>query len=140
MIRLAITLLIVPTVLLLAPKRVTAGPNTYTCTIEGWHTSNPEAFNYIFESAQHETIQVNRDTGQVFHSRLGNTSFNQIHLLNRGSRDWSFKVFSDSGRQLFGQGNSGGTTHYFEVHEFVESREKPFIGVDEGFVFWGTCL
>lgn len=132
-------LMVMAVALLVMPAKVHAGPNTYSCTIEGWHTSSPDTFDWIFEDAQHETIQINRDTGQVFHSRVGNTSFNEIYLLNRGSREWSFKVFADSGRQLFGQGNNGGHTHYFEVHEYAEGRMKPFIGVDGGFLFWGTC-
>ena len=140
MIRLTSAFLIVALALVVMPERVTAGSNTYTCTIEGWHFSDSDTGIWLFELAMKETIQINRDTGQVFHRVVGNTSYNNLYLLNRGSRDWSFKVFADSGRQLFGQGNSGGHTNYFEVTEYAEGPEKPFIGLDGGHLFWGTCL
>ncbi len=110
----------------------------YICTIDGWHSSNPEVFESLYSQYMDEPIHINRDTGQVYHRRFGNTSFNNIYLLNRGSSDWSFKVMSDSGRLLHGEENFGGHTHYLEVEEF-QVGEKPFTGVVDGTAFWGTC-
>lgn len=115
-----------------------AGPRSYVCTIEGWNASSPETFNLLYSRYMNEPIFVNRDTGEVSHSVFGNSTFNNVYLLNRGSSEWGFKVFSDSGRTAMGEENYGGYTHYFEVEEFAEG-DKRFVGVDDGNAFWGTC-
>ena len=114
-----------------------AGLTSYTCTIEGFNTIAPESNQWLLEESQSETIQVDRRTGQVYHSRLGNSMMRNIYLLNEGDGDWSFKVFADSGR---GPNNiAGGSTHYFQVDEFIQSFTKPFIAVSNGMAFWGSC-
>ena len=115
-----------------------AATNYYICNIEGWHSTQPDVFRQLYARYMIEPIGVDRDTGEVTHVVFGNTSFNNVYLLNRGSQEWSFKVFADSGRTLMGEENYGGHTHYLEVHEFA-AGDKPFIGVADGTTFWGSC-
>jgi hypothetical protein len=115
-----------------------AWASQYVCTINGWHSSRQDVFESLYAQYMEEPIHINRETGEVYHRVFGNTYFNNIYLLNRGSSDWSFKVMSDSGRVLQGEENFGGHTHYLEVEAFYEG-EKPFTGVVDGTAFWGMC-
>ncbi|MEJ8563418.1 hypothetical protein QTO30_20775 [Yoonia sp. GPGPB17] len=84
-----------------------------------------------FMDAQRTAMTIDRETGRVIHSSLGNTSFNHIMILNSGSSDWSFKVIADSGQ--------GGNIRYYEVAEYVEGPDKPLLVVADGGSYWGMC-
>ncbi|MEO1564178.1 MAG: hypothetical protein AAFR98_12140 [Pseudomonadota bacterium] len=111
-----------------------AGSASYICSIEGFHVPDHlgEAVAELRgQDAQRSAMTIDRETGRVIHSSLGNTSFNQIRVLNPGSSDWSFKVMADSGQ--------GGHIRYYEVAEYVEGPTKPLIIVADGASYWGQC-
>lgn len=77
------------------------------------------------------SVGIDRMTRRVIHPRIGNTSFDETNLLNSGSSDWSFKVFSNSG--------DGGWVRYYEVSEHSDSVQKPFLAVADGILYW-VCV
>lgn len=115
-----------------------AAQNSYVCKLTGWHSPRPDVFISLYARVLNEEIYVDRQTGIVTHPAFGNSSFNNIYLLNRGDQSWAFKVFADSGRQVFNQGNSGGRTHYMEIDEF-SAGDKPMVATIGGNAIWGVC-
>jgi hypothetical protein len=121
-------------VLALLPGVPNAGGGSYVCEIDGFQlppAQDAELLEWVGELAMETTVAIDRETGRVIHPVIGNTSFNDITVLNRGSGSWSFKALADSG--------DGGHVRYYEVSEYVESAEKPFVVVADGIAFWGTC-
>jgi len=111
-----------------------AGSTSYICSIEGFHVPDhlgDAVAEMRFKDAQRTALTIDRETGRVTHSSLGNTSFNHIRILNFGSSDWSFKVIADSGQ--------GGNIRYYEVAEYVEGQDKPLLVVADGGSYWGMC-
>ncbi len=75
-----------------------------------------------------DTVAIDRVTGRVIHPVIGNTSFNNVTLLNEGSASWGFKAIADSGE--------GGHIRYYEVHEYDEGASKAFLAVADGIAFF----
>lgn len=115
-----------------------AAQNSYVCKLTGWHSPRPDTFISLYSRVLNDEIYVDRQTGAVTHPAFGNSHFKNIYLLNRGDQSWSFKVFADSGRQAFKQGNSGGYTHYMEINEFSVG-EKQMVAIIDGNAIWGVC-
>jgi len=84
------------------------------------------------------TLTIDRQTGRVFHEYFGNTSYRNTTVLNEGSEDWGFKVFSDTGTG-FGGSSQGGHIAYYEVREYYPGDEKPFIALVDGAAITGIC-
>jgi hypothetical protein len=126
------------TLIMLFSEASFAAQNSYACKLTGWHSSRPDEFISLYSKVLDEEIYVDRQTGVANHPAFGNSYFNNIYLLNRGDQSWSFKVFADSGRQAFNQGNSGGHTHYMEINEFSVG-EKPMVAIIDGNAIWGVC-
>lgn len=110
-----------------------AGPSSYTCSIENFHSpsSMSKSFDWIGQQAMKSQVGIDRNTGRVIHPVIGNTSFNEVTLLNRGSANWSFKALADSG--------NGGNVRYYEVHEYSDGAAKPFLAVADGLIYFGWC-
>jgi hypothetical protein len=116
------------------PSLSTAGPTSYSCEIEGFKISpaeGSEQLEWVGMNAMKTTVGIDRMSGRVIHPSIGNTSFNEIKLLNSGSSDWSFKVVADDG--------NGGWVRYHEVKEYWLGLDKPFLAVAEGILYWGSC-
>jgi hypothetical protein len=116
------------------PSLSTAGPTSYSCEIEGFKippAEGSEQLEWVGINAMKTTVGIDRMTGRVIHPSIGNTSFNEINLLNFGSSDWSFKVVADDGE--------GGWVRYYEVEEYSASVQKPFLAVADGILYWGSC-
>lgn len=111
-----------------------AGPSSYVCSIEGFQVApgpNAESLEWVGELATQTTVAIDRATGLVIHPVIGNTGFVQVTLMHRGSDTTSFRSIADSG--------SGGNARYYEVLEFTEGSEKPFVAIAEGIAYWGSC-
>ena len=119
--------------LLIVPHVLMAGPSSYVCDITDFRIpgTNTENREWVGETAMETTVAIDRRTGRVIHPVIGNTSFNNVTLLNEGSASWGFKAFSDSGE--------GGNVRYYEVHEYDESAVKTFLAVADGIAFFGEC-
>ncbi len=111
-----------------------AGPSSYVCQILGFQVApgpNSDDLQWVGDLAMKTSVAIDRNTGRVIHPSIGNTSFQQVILLNRGSAGWSFKSIADSG--------NGGNVRYYEVQEFAEGPNKPFVAIADGIAYWGTC-
>lgn len=119
--------------LLVAPHGLAAGPSSYVCQIASFKTpgTNTESREWVGETAMETTVAIDRGTGRVIHPVIGNTSFNNVTLLNEGSASWGFKALADSGE--------GGHVRYYEVHEYDEGAVKAFLAVADGIAFFGEC-
>lgn len=120
--------------LLIAPHGLAAGPSNYVCQITsfeipGTKTSDRE---WVGETAMETTVAIDRRTGRAVHPVIGNTSFNNVTLLNEGSQSWGFKALADSGE--------GGHVRYYEVQEYEKGAVKTFLAVADGIAFFGECL
>ena len=121
--------------LLIAPHDLVAGPSSYICQITDYKVPgsniNVKNSEWVGEAAMETTVAIDRKTGRVIHPVIGNTSFNNVTLLNEGSASWGFKAFADSG--------AGGHVRYYEVHEYDVGAVKAFLAVADGIAFLGEC-
>jgi hypothetical protein len=111
-----------------------AGPTCYSYEIEGFEippAEGSEQLEWVGINAIKTTVGIDRMTGRVIHPSFGNTSYDEINLLNSGSTDWSFKVVADDG--------DGGWVRYYEVSEYKLGLVKPFLAVADGILYWGSC-
>tara|TARA_R110002049_G_scaffold306707_1_gene505645 strand:+ start:2209 stop:2595 length:387 start_codon:yes stop_codon:yes gene_type:complete len=119
--------------IVLAPSSISAGISSYICEITDFKMPGADTENreWLGETAMKTSVAIDRRTGRVIHPVIGNTSFNNVTLLNEGSASWSFKVFADSGE--------GGNVRYYEVHEYDPGATKAFLAVSDGIAFIGEC-
>lgn len=119
--------------LLVFPQSLMAGLSSYVCEITDFRIPGTDTENeeWVGEAAMETTVAIDRKTGRVIHPTIGNTSFNNVTLLNEGSASWAFKSFADSGE--------GGHIRYYEVHEYDEGPVKTFLAVASGIAFFGEC-
>jgi len=119
--------------LLIVPHVLMAGPSSYVCDITDFRSpgTNTEDREWLGETAMKTTVAIDRVTGRVIHPVIGNTSFNSVILLNKGSASWSFRALAGDGQ--------GGHVRYYEVREYDKDEAKPFIAVADGIAFFGEC-
>ena len=118
---------------LLIPESPTAGTTNYVCKITDFKSpgEDNEDKHWIGEIAKESMVAIDRATGLVDHPVIGNVSFRNTVLLNKGSSSWNFKVISDSG--------NGGHVRSYEVHEIDEGVSKGFVAISDGTAFIGSC-
>jgi hypothetical protein len=120
----------------LLPSTGNAGPFSYVCQIEGFQAppgQDTEGSRYFGEMAMGTPLNIDRDTGRVIHPVIGNESYHtaDVTLINRGSEGWSFKAIAGA--------EFSGHIRYYEVHEYEDGPDKPFLAVADGVAYWGTC-
>ena len=86
-----------------------AGPSSYYSEIEEFRLVDEVSSGHFAQEAMSSPIAIDRKTGRVVHPWVGNTSFLEVILINRGSDSWSFRSVAHSG--------PAGPAAYYEVKE-----------------------
>ena len=78
---------------------------------------------------------VRRKTGEIigapFHNQTS-TGVTTVQVLDYGSNEQAFKVVS-----VYKDAYT--SVDYLQIDEFVDSSEKPFLGITRSRIFSGTC-
>ena len=115
-----------------------AAPLDYECRVaavsvtdaSGKLTESPEA-TYVGS-----VFHVERSTGTILGSLLGNSAYPTKQVLDAGGADRSFKVLTSSEKAFPEQPVH---TIYVEIAEYSEEPTKPFVAVEGGMVISGLC-
>lgn len=121
----------------LAPSPLLAGPTSYFCQITEFHQPPGSSPNtaWVGEHAMKQPVAIDRLSGRVIHHWIGNTGSAVVRVLDPGSPDWSFKVIA----QVSADTDTHKQARYYEVHEYMPGRRKPFLAVADGDIFMGHC-
>ena len=93
--------------------------------------NDAETTDFWLDAFMTEEIFVDRQSGEVRHTGLGNSYYDEIKVLHPGDAENAFKVFAQS--------HNGWQAHFMTVQTFRESEEMKFIIVEGGTVWNGTC-
>ncbi|MGE4612656.1 MAG: hypothetical protein AAED33_14920 [Paracoccaceae bacterium] len=119
-----------------------SGSKFYICEINDFlfaktmSEGNTDYNNSLMIRTKGSTLTIDRLTGRVIHEAVGNSFYRNTIILNEGSKEWGFKVFSDSGT---GGSSQGGRIAYYDVKEYFPGDEKPFIALVDGVAITGIC-
>lgn len=115
------------------PTPANANEEYYRCSLSGvadtWNDA--ETTDFWLDAFMTEEIFVDRQSGEVRHTGLGNSYYDEIKVLHPGDAENAFKVFAQS--------HNGWQAHFMTVQTFRESEEMKFIIVEGGTVWNGTC-
>lgn len=111
------------------------GTTSYICQIIRTASLIPdETSKWFADEAKKNTAAIDRKTGRVIHPVIGNTNFAAIEVIHAGSSQNSFKALAQTL-----PGRRGNFVRYYEVREFHEGFQKPFLAVVDSTVYFGTC-
>jgi hypothetical protein len=125
----------------LAPRAAEAQDlRDYRCSIERVTTATPQSTPEL--QAQQKAFvgrqfTVERRTGTMA-GALKNTYITAPQVIDPGSGENSFKVVTTL-RKEQGLG-PGSNVHVLVVNEYEKSAAKPFVFLDNGDVYFGTCV
>lgn len=126
--------------LLMTASSSWAGESAYLCEVSHvYHLSEDQTLGTLpaleTELKKH-AFSVSRETGRVVaESAIDTSRAKDVRVLNRGSRDNSFRVIADYGRFP----NGARPYQLLEIQEFVADVTKPFLIVSELGIVTGTC-
>lgn len=84
-------------------------PSSTCCEIEEYRPADEASSGHFAQEAMSSPIAMHRITGRVVHPWVGNTSFLEVILINRGSNTWSFRSVTRNG--------PAGPAAYYEMKE-----------------------
>jgi hypothetical protein len=107
--------------------------NNYFCTIKAASEVNEAGSLAVrFEKPyEGQSFSVSKETG-VIQGALQNTLGGTPVIIQPAGEDYSFKVFTKSSTN-----HSDG--YYLQVRDFKYANSKPFMFIQSGFIFHGTC-
>ncbi len=120
-----------------------AAANSYRCTFTEVFTVSPAGDreeNALRDYLLSQVAVVDRKTGKVFHPEFGNEFYKERKILDSGSKDSSFKVIALSGQNSTrADGQLFQNVSYFQINEYIEGQDKPFVAVAGGTIGIGFC-
>ena len=119
------------------PFCAVAGTDSYSCSVAQILELNKEgAFakhEGIFKGLLGETFTIDRTTGKMFGLPFGTESYKSVTVLDKGSKDNSYKAIALSHEPNM-------WVKYVYVAEHQPGKKKPFWGTDDGNkIFSGIC-
>jgi hypothetical protein len=121
--------------LLLLPAASTAGPLEYVCTVKQelsvTDDGNLKPYKNPIEIGN--TFSIDRKTGKIIGRSFSNSTAREVQIITQGDSSRNFEVLSASSP------TGKATTDLVIVHEWKKGLEKPFVGLESGMVYSGTC-
>ena len=119
-----------------APSPALAGPRSYMCKITSARDASGDKGGQNFaNSAVGSALTIDRRTGRVINKWIGNEWAPTVEVLDPGNSQWSFKAVA------LGEQDPRGHrwAMFYEVEEFTDGPVKPFLAVEGGTAYFGTC-
>ena len=117
---------------------VQAAGLSYVCEVTDFlippgQSKNAKWMAEVAAEVKGKTVTIDRQTGHVIGPVLGNSFFPRKEVLDFGSEDWSYdSIALSAGPEHF-------TVNFYQVKEFHQGLEKPFLAVVDGTAYVGTC-
>lgn len=107
--------------------------DSYKCTIKDKNILSADGLLESKKQTTEGVFFVDRITGIANGDFKNYISPNDVKVLNRGSKEFSFVALSSVGPYDY--------VNYIEIHEYVDSEIKPFLALDnwDG-ILTGTCM
>lgn len=107
--------------------------DSYKCTIKAKKILSDDGLLEPNKKVTEKVFFVDRSTGMANGGFKNYISPNDVKVINRGSKEFSFVALSSVGPHDY--------VNYIEIHEYVSSEIKPFLALDnwDG-ILTGTCV
>jgi len=133
-------LLLAQLVVLFVGSPALSGPFSYQCTIKDFFIAHlPDQRSWLAREAMKHVLTIDRRSGRAFHPYVGTDAFESVILIDRGSSEWAFK----SAAIVRGVTSPGSFFRYYELYEYSESDQKPFmamaLAIADGITYSGEC-